>query len=229
MVDTAIVRASVSYDYDEGHVSRLFTKLNTIWVLVTYPFAGTHSKLRLHYTSEISRCDAKRISLGDRVEIGKHTCLFAYFEGIHALKLVLEEDCRIGPRCIISSRNSIHLERGVVLESDALIMDHAHAYEDISKPIILQGMTSGGQIRIGDGCLIGRGAVILCGENRQLTLGKHCVVAPRAVVTRSFPVGSIISGNPATAIRNVATAQIRDGSRIDATYAENFQHDHISR
>jgi acetyltransferase-like isoleucine patch superfamily enzyme len=107
--------------------------------------------------------------------------------------------CRIGPRCVVSSKNSIRLDCDVHLESDVLVMDHAHAYEDISRPILFQGETAGGEIVVSEGCSIGRGAVILCGDRRKLVLGSGCIIAPGAVVTRSFPANSMVSGNPATA------------------------------
>jgi acetyltransferase-like isoleucine patch superfamily enzyme len=76
-----------------------------------------------------------------------------------------------------------------------LLMDHAHAYEDVTNPIKVQGTTPGGRIRIEEGCRIGRGAAILC-DKGELVLGRNCIVAPRAVISRSFPPNSVISGNP---------------------------------
>ncbi len=50
-----------------------------------------------------------------------------------------------------------------------------------------------GKVRIGNGCWIGAKAVIL----KDVQLGDYCVVAAGAVVTRSFPAGSVIMGVPA--------------------------------
>lgn len=176
----------------EGLFSRLLTRLNTLWMKATYPFAGTGRGLRLHYQSEISRQLTPSIWLGNRVEIGRHSWLTLWI--VRDRRIVIEDDCRIGPRCTVSAENSIRLERGVVLESDVLVMDHAHAYEDVSQPIKFQGATLGGTIRIEEGCRIGQGAAILC-DKGELVLGRHSVVAPGSVVTRSFPANSVISGN----------------------------------
>ena len=89
----------------------------------------------------------------------------------------------------------------MVLESDVLVMDHSHAYEDVSSPISLQGTTPGGIIRVGEGCRIGPRAAILCSNKGEVVLGANCVVAPGAVVTRSFPANSSLVGNPARAVQ----------------------------
>jgi len=166
--------------------------LNTLWVTKTYPFAGAGRSLGLHPMCEISRQLAPSIWLGNRVEIGKHSWLTLWI--VRDRRIVIEDDCRIDKRCTLSAENSIHLERGVVLESDVLVMDHAHAYEDVGQAIKFQGATSGGTIHIEEGCRIGQGAAILC-DKGELRLGRNCVVAPGSVVTRSFPENSVISGN----------------------------------
>lgn len=52
---------------------------------------------------------------------------------------------------------------------------------------------SGHDIRIGRGCFLGTNCVIL----RGVTLGDNCIVGAGAIVTKSFPSGSIILGPPA--------------------------------
>jgi acetyltransferase-like isoleucine patch superfamily enzyme len=184
---------------NEDLFSRLLTTLNTWWLTATYPFASTGQGVKFHYASEISRKVATRISLGNQIEIGRHAWITCGAEGPHQQKILIGDNCRIGPCCTISSKNSIQLEQGVALAPDVLIQDHAHAYEDVSRPVRMQGPTSGGKIRIGEGCRIGRGAAILSGRG-ELVIGKNSVVAPDAVVMTSFPPNSVISGNPARAM-----------------------------
>jgi acetyltransferase-like isoleucine patch superfamily enzyme len=198
----SIHQTSNGLEDHEGLFSRVLTKLNSLWVVATYPFASAGCNLSLHYASEISRSRATRIQLGNHVEIGKHTWLHLGMEGEHALKITIEDDCRIAARCTITAKNSIHLEREVVLAPDVLIMDHAHAYQDLSRPIKTQGSTAGGRILIREGCRIGHGAAILC-DKGELILGRNCVVAPGTVVTRSFPPDSVLSGNPARAVQKL--------------------------
>lgn len=54
-------------------------------------------------------------------------------------------------------------------------------------------------IRIGDGCWIGAGAIILGGT----TLGAHCIVAAGAVVRGQFPERVLIGGVPARVIKSI--------------------------
>lgn len=212
-LSTAMHQASVGSEDREFILSRLLTKLNTLWVASTYPFAGKGRKLSLHHACEISRCFAPHIRLGNCVEIGRQTWLFTWptpgVQGNDEVKIILEDNCCIAERCTITAGNSIHLERDVVLASDVLLMDHAHAYEDVTRPIGEQGTTPGGRIRIEQGCRIGQGAAILCSNKGEVVLGRNCWVAPRAVVTRSFPPGSVLAGNPARAVRKSGTMPAR--------------------
>ena len=92
------------------------------------------------------------------------------------------------------------IERGVMLAAGVLIQDHGHAFDDVSIPIRDQGVTDGGRVRIGGGTWIGQGAVIIC-DSGELTLGRNCVVAANAVVTKSAPPYSVLSGNPARIVK----------------------------
>lgn len=56
-----------------------------------------------------------------------------------------------------------------------------------------------GKIEIGDNCFIGAYSIILPG----VCLGSDCIVAAGSVVTKSFPSGSIIGGNPAKVISDI--------------------------
>jgi acetyltransferase-like isoleucine patch superfamily enzyme len=200
-----IRQTAASVDDREGSFSRVLTKLNSRWVVATYPFAGVGSGLSLHYQSEISRSLAPHIWLGNQVEIGKHTWFHTWsipgIEGHRALKIFIGDNCRIAARCTITAANSVYFEPNVALASDVLVMDHAHAYEDVTIPIKAQGTTAGGRIRIEEGCRIGQGATILCSNKGELVLGRNSVVTPGAVVTRGFPPGSVLSGNPARVVQ----------------------------
>ena len=180
---------------------RGLTKLYSIWIGLTYPFASKGRNLSFHFTSQLDRQRAVRISLGNSVSLKKDAWLSVATEDPTGEPvLVIDDNCHVGYGSIISAKNRIHLERDVLVGQQVLIVDHNHHYEDTTLPIINQGITEGGRIRIGQGSWIGRGAAIVCSRG-QLTIGRNCVIAANTVVTRSIPDYSVVWGNPATIIR----------------------------
>jgi len=178
------------------------SKLWTLWLKATYPFAFVGRDLSAHYTLLLSRSIAPRIKLGNSVIIGKDVWLNIIPEASEELNIVIDDNCSLAARSCISAKNHIHLERDVNLGTSVLIMDHGHAYEDPNVPIRKQPPTHGGRIRIERGCRIGAGAAILCNHG-ELVLGQNSVIAPNAVVLRSAPPYSSILGNPARVVERL--------------------------
>jgi acetyltransferase-like isoleucine patch superfamily enzyme len=177
------------------------TQLYSWWVSLVYPFASKGRNLDVHFMSQLTRKRASRISLGNSVSLKKGAWLnvaTADTEGEPII--VIEDNCNIGADSIISGKNRIHLEPYVLVAQSVLIVDHNHAYEDITRPIVNQGITEGGRIRIGWGSWIAHGAAILCPKG-ELTIGRNCVIAANSVVTRSIPDYSLVAGLPARIIR----------------------------
>jgi len=189
-------------------VRRFFSDLNTKWLMMTYPFANKVDKLSIHHSCQISRRAAPRIHLGEYVQL--HQDVWLNIEAPLDVKgepvLVLEDGVVIGRNSIISVKNGVHFERDVITGPSVLIMDHNHAYEDVTRSIKVQGITEGGRIRIGQGSWIGNGSTIVCSQG-ELVLGEHCLVATNAVITRSFPAYCVISGNPARIVKQYDPAK----------------------
>ncbi len=91
------------------------------------------------------------------------------------------------------------------------IQDASVLHADVGKPLTIgENVTVGHQVMlhgcsIGDGSLIGIGAVILNGAR----IGKHCLVGAGALVTegKEFADGSMIIGSPAKAVRELTEEQ----------------------
>jgi len=102
------------------------------------------------------------------------------------------EPVRIGARTNIQEASVLHSDIGkpLTLGSDVTVGHKA----------MLHGCT------IGDGSLIGIGAVVLNGAR----IGKHCLVGAGALVTegKEFPDGSLIVGSPAVLKRALSPEQI---------------------
>jgi acetyltransferase-like isoleucine patch superfamily enzyme len=188
--------------------SQALTKFYGLWLRATYPFAGMGSDSSIHPTVMLSRRVASGIKIGNGVIIRNYAWLntFDLSESDGEAKIIMDDCCVVNAQAVISAKNRIHLERDVMVSACALIMDHNHAYEDIHVPIKAQGLTTGGTIRIEQGCWIGHGAAIVCGQG-ELVLGRNSVVAANALVTRSFPPYSVIVGNPARLARRFDTVK----------------------
>lgn len=182
--------------------ARVRTKLNSIWLGATYQFDAFGKAVSIHYTCEMHRSVAKRISIGDGVYLAADVWVNVVGGGTSSCEpaIVFGNGCKIGRRAVISAKNSICLEGHVVLGPSVLIMDHNHEYSSPNEPIYAQGTTRGGRIVIGRNCWIGHGAVIICGSG-ELRIGHNSAIGANAVVTQSFPACSVIVGNPARLVK----------------------------
>lgn len=181
-------------------VPRVLNKIYSVYLSMTRQFLTMGDRVSIHYTTSIR--NPRFTKLGSSVIVDKDVWLHSVqpTKGESGPKLIIDDQCVIGRRSHVAAKNHVHLERDVIVGSSVLIQDHAHQYEDVTVPIRDQGLTEGGRIQVGQGSWIGQGAVIFCGRG-ELTLGRNCVVSANAVVTRSFPSYSVVSGNPARVVK----------------------------
>lgn len=187
-------------------IPRTLTKLHSLWLASTYPFASLGRGLSIHYTCRLKRSVAPAIQLGCYVWVGKDTWFNAINLKDSELRLIIEDNGTIGARCQFSAKNCIHVERNVMIANSVLIMDHSHAYEDLTRSIGEQGVTEGGTVRIGEGSWIGQGAAIVCNRG-ELVIGRHCVIGANSVLSQSVPPRSVVLGNPARVVRQFDPAK----------------------
>ena len=185
---------------------RILTKLHTLWVAAVYPFAYRGKKFSIHSSCDLANTGL--IHMGSYVTLHRDVWLHAHSSQENAEGrpvLVIRDNTFIGRRTHISAKNGIEIGAGVVIAASVLIQDHGHSFEDITRPIGEQGDAPGGRIRIGAGSWIGQGAAIIC-DAGELTIGENCVIGANAVVTRSAPPFSVISGNPARVVKQFDAA-----------------------
>ena len=105
------------------------------------------------------------------------------------------------------------------------VQDGSVLHADVGLPLnIGENVTVGHQVMlhgctIGDGSLIGIGAVVLNGAK----IGKHCLVGAGSLVTegKEFPDGTMILGSPARVAKTLSPEQI-EGLRMSAKhYTDN--------
>jgi acetyltransferase-like isoleucine patch superfamily enzyme len=182
-------------------LSKCRTKAHSFWLRWSYPFASIGKDVSFHHTSKVYRPRAGRISLGNSVSLREFAWLSVATEDPSGDPvIVLDDNCHIGFGSILSAKNLIHLERDVLVGQMVLMVDHNHGYEDINLPVLSQGISEGGTIRICQGSWIGHGASIICPRG-ELVIGRNCVIAANSMVMRSIPDYSVVAGYPATIIR----------------------------
>ena len=115
-------------------------------------------------------------AVGD-VIIGDHTRI-----GLH--------NTIIGP---VTIGSHVNLAQGITITA------LNHNFEDATRRIDEQGVSTT-PVMIGDDVWIGAGAVVLPG----VTVGRHCVVAAGAVVTRDVPANTLVGGVPAKVIKQLS-------------------------
>jgi carbonic anhydrase/acetyltransferase-like protein (isoleucine patch superfamily) len=117
------------------------------------------------------------------------------------------ETIRVGQRTNIQDLSVLHADVGMPLSiGDDVTVGHQ---------VMLHGCT------IGDGSLIGIGAVVLNGAK----IGKGCLVGAGSLVTegKEFPDGSMIMGTPAKVVRQLTPEQLQGLLQSAQHYVSNAQ------
>jgi len=182
-------------------IMRIANKCRSLWMLWTYPFASVGRRFFSHHACHLARAIAPYIQLGEEVFLDRDVWIDIPVTPAHGEPVVIFDDgVKIGRRCTISAINRIHFERDVVFAPQVLVMDHNHALADADLPINYQGVNRGGTIRIEEGCWLGYGSAIVCDQG-ELVIGRNSVIGVNAVVTRSVPPHSVVTGNPARVVK----------------------------
>lgn len=139
------------------------------------------------------------IEIGDRVVISRN-CLLqpitSYLDQQFSPNLRIGDDCYVGPDCQFHCIDRIELGRGCVLSDQVYVSDVGHGMDPRDGLLMDRPILSKGPVLIEDGSFVGFASVVMSG----VTLGAHCVVGARSVVTHSVPAYTMVAGNPARVI-----------------------------
>jgi len=134
----------------------------------------------------------------------------------------LHENVSIWPQVVIRGDNDLiqigegsNIQDASVLHTDPGFELLIGKHVTVGHKVMLHGC------QIGDGSLIGIGAVILNGAK----IGKHCLVGAGALVTegKEFPDGSMILGSPAKVVKMLDAEQMQKIEEIAGRYVRNAQ------
>ena len=119
--------------------------------------------------------------------------------------VTLEKDVNIWYGAVLRGDNGgIFVGEGTNIQDNCVVHEKTviGKFCTVGHGAIVHGCT------VGDGCMIGMGAIVLTGA----VLGDNCLVGAGAVVTgkTNAPAGSLLLGNPAKVIKPVTEEQIRE-------------------
>lgn len=198
---------------------RLFRKLAELNMVVKYyilknKFAEANGIINIgkNVTFQHPEC----LYFGKDINIQKYTYFLpcTNYAGIrYNPKIYIGDGCRIGIRNSFACIDRIIIGKEVLFAGYVHITDHSHGYEDVEKSITVQPLISKGGVEVEDHCWLGFGCEILSGVH----IGKHSIVAARAVVTKDVPPYSIVAGNPAKVVKQY-NFDTKKWIRIENTY-----------
>ncbi|AUC74742.1 acyltransferase [Olleya sp. Bg11-27] len=111
-------------------------------------------------------------------------------------KLTLGENSFIGQFSVIGVNDSITIGENVMIAQSVSIRDTDHAFSNIDKPMLFQGITTA-PVVIEDNVWLGHGVVVTKG----VTIGSGAIVGANSVVTKDVPKMAIVGGVPARLIK----------------------------
>ncbi|MBU3620202.1 gamma carbonic anhydrase family protein [Polynucleobacter sp. CS-Odin-A6] len=135
-------------------------------------------------------------------------------------RVELHKNANVWPKVVIRGDNDL-----IQIGEGSNVQDASILHTDPGYPLMIgKQVTVGHQVmlhgcQIGDGSLVGIGAVILNGAK----IGKHCLVGAGALVTegKEFPDGSMILGSPAKVVKTLTAEQIAGIEDIAGRYVKN--------
>jgi acetyltransferase-like isoleucine patch superfamily enzyme len=135
----------------------------------------------------------ENIRIGDNVYVGHNTILKGYYRN----EMRIGDHCWIGQSCFFHSAGGIQIGKAVGIGPMVKIITSAHRDAEWARPVLFQDLDMKAVV-IEDGCDIGIGAILLPG----VRIGEGSIVGAGAVVTHDVSPYSVVAGVPARILRN---------------------------
>lgn len=136
---------------------------------------------------------------GARIEIGPHFRLLRFAVVNTVLpggRIVIGQWVHVGEGSMVTAGERIEIGDDVIVGPQTIIVDADHGYEDINRPIRVQGLATTKPIRIEQDVWIGGHVNVLKG----VTIGRGAIIGAGSTVTQDIPPYAIAVGAPAKVI-----------------------------
>lgn len=177
-------------------LSKIYNRYRSKRISMRFKSCGKNFNVGKEVTIQNPQC----ITIGNNVGIGGDACFLPCinYAGIkYNPEIIIGDNVWIGIRNSFAAINKVQIGNNVLFAGFVHISDHSHGYEDIDKPITGQPLLNKGPVIIEDDCWLGFSCEVLSGVH----IGKHSIIAARAVVTKDVPPYTIVAGNPARIVK----------------------------
>jgi len=142
-----------------------------------------------------------RISIGSNVFIGAGSWLQVLESAGADAGIAIGDGTSIAGSCVLSACCGIDLGQNVLMARNVYIADHMHAFDDVYRAVLDQGVDRIAPVRVGDGAWLGQNVVVGPG----VRIGRGAVIGANSVVLSDVPDFTVAVGAPARPIRNLAS------------------------
>lgn len=139
----------------------------------------------------------QNVSVGDNSTILEGCRLDTYLIDEKYGKIIIGNNNYICYNFSAISGGDILLGDDILIASDVTIVSHNHGMNPESQLSYMHQELSAENVTVGDGCWIGEKVQIMPG----VSIGKKCIIAAGAIVTKDIPDYSIVAGVPAKVIK----------------------------
>lgn len=144
---------------------------------------------RMEGGGRVRRCS--QIQIGSNNAFTQGAWLWPMDNGFCGIRICIGSNNYFNRNLMLDACGLIEIGNDNMVGPDVYITDSNHRFGPGLDPHRLP--MDVGKVKIGNCCWIGAKAIIL----KDVELGDGCVVAAGAVVTKSFPAGSVVAGVPA--------------------------------